>query len=76
MSRIPSRDEILDWISSHPEKTSKRDIAKAFGIKGSDRIDLKRVLRELEEDGHLQKRRKTYRYPDKLQRTAEQVRRT
>ncbi len=66
MSRIPSRDEILDWISAHPEKTSKRDIAKAFGIKGSDRIDLKRVLRELEEDGHLQKRRKTYRDPDKL----------
>lgn len=66
MSRIPSHEEILDWISAHPEKTSKRDIAKAFGIKGSDRIDLKRILRELEEEGHLQKRRKTYRDPDNL----------
>ena len=66
MSRIPSRDEILDWISAHPTQTSKRDIAKAFGIKGADRIELKRVLRGLEEDGHLEKRRKTYRDPDRL----------
>ncbi len=66
MARIPSRDEILAWIADNPSATSKRDIAKAFGIKGSDRIDLKRVLRELAEDGHLEKRRKTYRDPDSL----------
>lgn len=66
MSRIPSRGEILDWISAHPSQTSKRDIAKAFGIKGADRIELKRVLRGLEEEGVLEKRRKTYRDPDKL----------
>ena len=40
MSRIPTREEILDWISEHPSQTSKRDIAKAFGIKGADRIEL------------------------------------
>lgn len=66
MALIPSKDEILAWISDNPAQTSKRDIAKAFGIKGSDRIELKRVLRELEEDGHLEKRRKTYRDPDRL----------
>ncbi|MEM0948435.1 MAG: ribonuclease R [Pseudomonadota bacterium] len=66
MARIPSHEEVLDWISSNPTKTSKRDIAKAFGIKGSDRIELKRILRDLEADGHLEKRRKTYRDPDKL----------
>ena len=66
MSRIPTRDEILEWITEHPTKTSKRDIAKAFGIKGAGRIELKRVLRGLEADGHLEKRRKTYRDPDKL----------
>jgi ribonuclease R len=66
MARIPSKDEILDWISENPTQTSKRDIARAFGIKGADRIDLKRVLKELEEDGHLEKRKKTYRDPDKL----------
>ena len=66
MTRIPTKDEILQWISDNPTLTSKRDIARAFGIKGSDRIDLKRILRELEADGHLQKRKKTYRDPDKL----------
>ncbi|MEX5579512.1 ribonuclease R [Pseudophaeobacter sp. A-200-2] len=66
MTRIPSKAEILDWISAHPTQNSKRDIAKAFGIKGADRIDLKRVLKELEAEGHLEKRRKTYRDPEQL----------
>ena len=42
--------EILDWIAENPTATSKRDIARAFGIKGTDRVELKRVLRELAED--------------------------
>lgn len=66
MSRLPSKQEILDWIAENPTLTAKRDIAKAFGIKGADRIDLKRMLRELAEDGQIEKRRKTYREPDKL----------
>ena len=66
MARLPSKDEILTWIADNPGKTSKRDIAKAFGVKGADRIDLKRILKALEEDGHLEKRRKTYRDPDSL----------
>ncbi|SPF79634.1 ribonuclease R [Pseudoprimorskyibacter insulae] len=66
MTRIPSRDEILEWISAHPTLTAKRDIAKAFGIKGADRIELKRILRQLEAEGHLEKRHKTYRDPDRL----------
>jgi ribonuclease R len=66
MAKLPSKDEILTWISDNPTLTSKRDIAKAFGIKGAARIDLKRVLKELEGEGHLQKRRKTYRDPEKL----------
>jgi ribonuclease R len=63
---MPSKSEILDWISENPTLTSKRDIAKAFGIKGAARIDLKRILKELEAEGHLQKRKKTYRDPDRL----------
>jgi ribonuclease R len=66
MADLPTKEQILRWISDNPHATSKRDIAKAFGIKGAARIDLKRILKELEEDGHLQKRRKTYRDPDKL----------
>ncbi len=66
MNRLPTKQEILDWISDNPTLTAKRDIAKAFGIKGAARIDLKRLLKELEEEGHLAKRKKTYRDPDRL----------
>ena len=66
MKRIPSKAEILEWISENPTQTAKRDIAKAFGIKGAARIDLKRILRELEDEGRLQKRKSSYRDPDKL----------
>ncbi|MEP2640185.1 ribonuclease R [Roseobacter sp.] len=66
MTRIPSKPEILDWISENPTLTAKRDIAKAFGIKGAARIDLKRVLKELEAEGHLEKRNRSYQDPDRL----------
>ncbi|MCX8225521.1 MAG: ribonuclease R [Sulfitobacter sp.] len=66
MSKIPSKPEILDWIAANPTQTAKRDIAKAFGIKGAARIDLKRVLKELEADGHLEKRKRSYKDPDRL----------
>ncbi|SHH65694.1 ribonuclease R [Marivita hallyeonensis] len=66
MSKLPTKADILDWISANPTLTAKRDIAKAFGIKGAARIDLKRLLKELEHEGHLEKRNKTYRDPDRL----------
>ena len=66
MSKIPSKPEILDWITANPTLTAKRDIAKAFGIKGAARIDLKRVLKELEDEGHLEKRKRSYQDPDRL----------
>jgi ribonuclease R len=66
MTRIPSKAEILAWISEHPTKAAKRDIAKAFGIKGAARLDLKRLLKELEEEGKLTKRRSSYRDAEDL----------
>ncbi|MGV6850044.1 MAG: ribonuclease R [Marinibacterium sp.] len=66
MTRMPSKAEILDWITAHPTLNTKRDIAKAFGIKGAARIDLKKILRELEAEGHLEKRKKSYADPDRL----------
>lgn len=66
MSQIPSKAEVLDWIASNPTLNSKRDIAKAFGVKGAARIELKRVLKELEAEGQLEKRRRSYRDPDRL----------
>ncbi len=45
---------------------AKRDIAKAFGIKGDGKIELKRLLKELESDGALVRKRRSYREADKL----------
>ncbi len=66
MKRIPTKAEILDWITANPNKANKRDIARAFGIKGAARIDLKRLLKELQAEGHLEKRRHSYRDPEAL----------
>ncbi|MEL7081090.1 MAG: ribonuclease R [Pseudomonadota bacterium] len=66
MSRLPTKPEILDWIAANPTQTAKRDIAKAFGIKGAARIDLKRLLKELESEGHIEKRKRSYQDPDRL----------
>lgn len=66
MNKIPSKAEILEWIEQNPTLTAKREIAKAFGIKGSARIDLKQVLKELEAEGHLEKRKRSYQDPDRL----------
>ena len=66
MTRIPSKEDVLAWVSDNPSKASKRDIARAFGVRGPSRLDLKRLLKELEADGLLAKRRKTYRDPGRL----------
>ncbi len=60
MKKFPSKAEILTWIQDNPSKTSKRDIGRAFGIKGAARIDLKRILKELTAEGHLEKKQRTY----------------
>ncbi|WP_308917762.1 ribonuclease R [Jannaschia sp. LMIT008] len=65
-SPIPTKPQILQWIADNPAQTSKRDIARAFGVKGAARIDLKRVLRELQDEGHLTKRKKTFEDPNRL----------
>ena len=66
MNPIPTKDQIRQWISDNPGLSAKRDIAKAFGIKGDARIDLKRVLRELEDAGGVEKTAKRYREPGVL----------
>ncbi len=58
MAAFPSKPEILDFIKSSPGKVSKREIARAFKIKGADRITLKRVLRELADEGLIDRGRR------------------
>ncbi len=55
---VPPRDVLLKFIAEHPDQASKREIAKAFGLKGETRIVLKALLKELETDGMVHKSRK------------------
>ncbi len=66
MKGLPTKSQVMDWISENPDRATKRDIARAFGIRGADRIDLKRLLRELERGGHVERHRKVYQDPDSL----------
>ncbi|MEM8597136.1 MAG: ribonuclease R [Pseudomonadota bacterium] len=66
MARLPSKDEILEWIRENPTHGAKREIAKAFGIKGAARVELKRLLAELEEEGLIERTGRRMRPPGHL----------
>ena len=66
MAKLPTKADILKWVRTHPEKSSKRDISKAFGIKGAARIELKKILNELKAEGHITKVRREFNDPNKL----------
>ena len=66
MAHLPSKEQIMEWVAENPDANSKRDIAKAFGIKGAERIELKRLLKELEGEGQLERRRRHYRDAERL----------
>jgi len=61
MTPLPSKDQIRQWIAENPGLTSKRDIAKAFGLKGDQRAELRRLLRELEDEGTVTKSARRFR---------------
>ncbi|MFN9580511.1 MAG: ribonuclease R family protein [Novosphingobium sp.] len=48
---LPSRQQILDFIASSAEPAGKREIARAFGLKGQEKIQLKALLKDMAEEG-------------------------
>jgi len=50
-SELPSRKQILDFIASSDQPAGKREIARAFGISGQTKIDLKRLLNDMADEG-------------------------
>ncbi|MEO5337465.1 MAG: ribonuclease R [Magnetospirillum sp. WYHS-4] len=54
---FPSRDAILEFIRESPGRVGKREIARAFDLRGDQRQELKRLLRELEGEGQVDKGR-------------------
>jgi ribonuclease R len=52
---FPDENQILEFIQENPGRASKREIARAFHIKGDDKIKLKKLLRKLMSDEKLEK---------------------
>ena len=48
---LPSRRQILDFIASSEHPAGKREIARAFGLSGQVKIDLKRLLKDMADEG-------------------------
>ncbi|MEO5587816.1 MAG: ribonuclease R [Novosphingobium sp.] len=48
---LPSRDKILEFIAKSPTAAGKREIAKAFGLQGQEKIQLKALLRDMADEG-------------------------
>jgi ribonuclease R len=48
---LPTREQILDFITTSPTAAGKREIAKAFGLHGADKIALKSLLKDMADEG-------------------------
>ena len=55
---LPSKADILAFIGKQPGKVGTREIARAFGLKNAMRAELKRMLRDLADEGSVERRRK------------------
>ena len=51
---LPSRKQILDFIATSDQPAGKREIAKAFGIRGDAKIALKRLLNDMADEGLIE----------------------
>jgi ribonuclease R len=48
---MPTAKQVLDFIQSSDIPAGKREITKAFGLKGQEKIKLKALLKDMAEDG-------------------------
>ena len=57
---LPSREQILEFIQSSDKVAGKREIAKAFGLKGQEKIALKKLLRDMADEGLIDGKKTAY----------------
>ncbi|MCK0531258.1 ribonuclease R [Sphingobium agri] len=50
---FPTRDQVMEFITSSDQPAGKREIAKAFGLKGQEKIALKALLKDMADEGLL-----------------------
>jgi ribonuclease R len=55
---FPSKADVLAFIGKQAGNVGTREIARAFGLKNADRAELRQMLRDLADEGVIEKRRK------------------
>jgi ribonuclease R len=48
---FPDRESIVAFVRAHPTEAGTRELARHFGLKNESRAELRRILRELADDG-------------------------
>ncbi len=54
-TEFPSREALLAFVRAHAGNVGTREIAREFGLKNADRAALRRILRELADEGVIAK---------------------
>ena len=52
--RLPSKAEILAYLQEHPRELDKRQLARAFKLRGAERVALRDLLREMKREGLIE----------------------
>lgn len=50
---LPTKQEIIAYLKTAGSEVARRDIARAFGVKGEARTELRRLLKEMDEGGDI-----------------------
>lgn len=59
-SGLPSKEQVLEFLQTSDTPAGKRELAKAFGLKGQEKIALKRLLKDMAEEGLIDGKKTAY----------------
>jgi ribonuclease R len=63
---FPDRESIVAFVKAQPGEAGTRELARHFGLKNESRAALRRILRELADEGIIEKRGKKIAEPKSL----------
>ena len=57
---MPTKKQVLEFIQTSDTPAGKREIARAFGLKGQEKIALKKLLKDMAEEGLIDGKKTSY----------------
>ena len=57
---MPTQAQVIEFLQTAEGAAGKREIAKAFGLKGQEKIALKKLLRDMAEEGLIDGKKTAY----------------